>query len=251
MHVFNTNPAELNRLTWHDPSRRPAGLYGLGWQATIDDDMSDAEMVTLARNWDSLCLFAWRPHMFNPQLRHWLHRICVPTLVLWGESDGVVPVTYGSQYASLIQNCRIRNDRRGRTSSGTGTACRLRSKDRAFPVMMFIVRVQAARVPPLEIKMAREIRPRSSRSSTGLTDYFCLGDAEAARTAGWIVVALHDGWYADDTGGGVAIWGQGQFWEVRDTPFSIKEACGPEAWPADASADRSGTVNVRQAIFQG
>ena len=104
VHVFNTNPAELNRLAWHDPSRRPAGLYGLGWQATIADDMSDAEMVTLARNWDSLCLFAWRPHMFNPQLKQWLRRIRVPTLVLWGENDGVVPVTYGSQYASLIQN---------------------------------------------------------------------------------------------------------------------------------------------------
>ena len=103
VHMFNTNPAELNRLSWHDPSRRPPGVYGLGWQATIDDAMSDAEMVTLARNWDSLCLFAWRPHMFNPQLKQWLHRIRVPTLVLWGESDGVVPPAYGSHYASLIQ----------------------------------------------------------------------------------------------------------------------------------------------------
>ena len=116
--------------------------------------------------------------------------------------------------------------------------------------MMFIFRGLVGRMPPLEIKMMRNT-PAIVPKSTGLTDYFCLGDAEAARTAGWIVVALHDGWYADDTGGGVAIWGQGQFWEVRDTPFSIKEACGPEAWPADASADRSGMLNVRQAIFQG
>lgn len=116
--------------------------------------------------------------------------------------------------------------------------------------MMFIVRAQAGCMPPLESKMVRNT-PAIVPDSVGLTDFFCLGDADAARTAGWTVVALHDGWYADDTGGGVAIWGQGQFWEVRDTPFSIKEACGPEAWHADASGDRSTTVNVRQAIFQG
>jgi pimeloyl-ACP methyl ester carboxylesterase len=102
VHMFNTNPAELNRRSWHDPAARPAGIYGLGWQAVINDDMTDAEMITLARNWDSLCLLTWSPHMFNPQLKHWLHRISVPTLVLWGESDGIVGPDYGRHYASLI-----------------------------------------------------------------------------------------------------------------------------------------------------
>jgi pimeloyl-ACP methyl ester carboxylesterase len=102
VHMFNTNPAELDRQSWHDPTNRPKGIYGLGWQATINDDMTDAEMITLARNWDSLCLFAWRPHMFNPQLKHWLHRISAPTLVLWGESDRIVTPDYGRHYASLI-----------------------------------------------------------------------------------------------------------------------------------------------------
>jgi len=102
VHHFNTNPTELNRRSWHDPANRPAGIYGLGWQATISEAMTDAEMITLARNWDSLCLFAWQPHMFNPQLKHWLHRISVPTLVLWGESDGIVTPDYGRHYASLI-----------------------------------------------------------------------------------------------------------------------------------------------------
>ena len=69
--------------------------------------MTDAEMISLARNWDSLCLFAWRPHMFNPQLKHWLHRIRVPTLVLWGESDRIVTQDYGRHYASLIPTAQF------------------------------------------------------------------------------------------------------------------------------------------------
>jgi pimeloyl-ACP methyl ester carboxylesterase len=102
VHFFNTDPAELNQRSWHDPAQRPPGIYGLGWQATISEAMTDQEMITLARNWDSLCLFAWRPHMFNPQLKHWLHRIAVPTKVIWGASDRVVTPEYGRAYASLI-----------------------------------------------------------------------------------------------------------------------------------------------------
>jgi pimeloyl-ACP methyl ester carboxylesterase len=102
VHFFNTDPAELNRRAWHDPACRPAGIHALGWQDTISDAMTDQEMIGLARNWDSLCLYAWRPHMFNPQLKHWLHRINVPTLVIWGESDRIVTPEYGRGYAALI-----------------------------------------------------------------------------------------------------------------------------------------------------
>lgn len=101
-HLFNTNPVELNRRAWHDPARCPPGSYGIGWHTAIGDAMSDEEMVTLARDWDSLCLYAWRPHMYNPQLKHWLHRIAVPTLVLGGASDRIVTPEYGRAYAGLI-----------------------------------------------------------------------------------------------------------------------------------------------------
>ena len=104
---FNTNPAELNRRAWADPARRPQGVYGLGWQTAIDETMSDADLVLLARNWDALCLYAWRPHMYNPQLKHWLRRIAVPTLLLWGESDGIVTPEYGRAYAELIPGARF------------------------------------------------------------------------------------------------------------------------------------------------
>lgn len=107
VHFFNTSPTELNRRAWHDPTRRPDGVYGLGWQAAIGEAMSDAEMVALARNWDSLCLYAWRPHMYNPQLKHWLRRVAVPTLVLWGAGDRIVTPDYGRRYAALIPGARF------------------------------------------------------------------------------------------------------------------------------------------------
>lgn len=106
-HLFNTSPEELNRRAWHDPANRPPGNYGVGWHSVIGEAMSDAEMISLARNWDSLCLYAWRPHLYNPQLKHWLHRIAVPTLVLWGASDRIVTPDYGRRYGALIPNARF------------------------------------------------------------------------------------------------------------------------------------------------
>jgi len=107
VHFFNTSPTELNRRSWHDPARRPPGTYGLGWQAVIDEAMSDDELVGRARNWDALCLYAWRPHMYNPQLKHWLRRIAVPTLVLWGAADRIVTPDYGRAYSALIPGAQF------------------------------------------------------------------------------------------------------------------------------------------------
>jgi hypothetical protein len=119
--------------------------------------------------------------------------------------------------------------------------------------VIFIVRTDAMPdLAPLGL-VARMVRrtPVMVGGGDGSIDIFCDGDPDVAKSAGWSVLAVHDGWYADDTGGGMAIWGQGVFWEVRDTPFTVRQACGPEAWPAKVDHDQEAAVNVRQAIFRG
>jgi hypothetical protein len=114
--------------------------------------------------------------------------------------------------------------------------------------MIFIVRTLDAAPPSFPVKMTRRT-PAIVPDSAGKTDFFCLGDPDAA--VGLPVVRVHDGWYADDTGGGMAIWGQGLFWEVRPTPLTVAEAAGPEAWPAQSDAPSEPEVNVRNTIFRG
>jgi pimeloyl-ACP methyl ester carboxylesterase len=94
--VFNTNPAEVRRKSWADPAKAPD--Y---------DAMTDDELVIHARNWEALCLYAWHPYMYNPQLKRWLGRIAAPTLVLWGDHDGVVTPDYGRAYAKLIRGAEF------------------------------------------------------------------------------------------------------------------------------------------------
>jgi pimeloyl-ACP methyl ester carboxylesterase len=45
--------------------------------------------------------------MHNPKLRYRLHRINVPTLLLWGASDGMVPVAYAEAYRRMIPGATL------------------------------------------------------------------------------------------------------------------------------------------------
>ena len=87
----------LDRLAWHDPAKA-ARDYAI---------MSEHDLIGLARSREAFALYGWRPYMHRPQLRHWLHRIAMPTLVLWGESDRIVTPAYGRSYADLIPGARF------------------------------------------------------------------------------------------------------------------------------------------------
>ena len=118
--------------------------------------------------------------------------------------------------------------------------------------MMFIIRSTGARpeAPAGQVKLSRQT-PAHVADAIGKTDFFCVGepaDIAALRAAGWAVVELHDGYYEDGRGGGVAIWGQGKYWEIRDTPFTVKEAVGPADAP-EAAPTQGEHVEVRRAIF--
>lgn len=110
--------------------------------------------------------------------------------------------------------------------------------------MMFIIRT-AGETPTGAGFTVRLIR--RTPATEGSRDFFCDGDPGAARV--FNVVPLHDGWYADDTGGGVAVWGQGRFWEIRDTPFTVRESSAEVTESPESKTSDGEDVNVRQAIF--
>jgi hypothetical protein len=92
--------------------------------------------------------------------------------------------------------------------------------------MIFIVRTID---PPPTVEDVRVVRARltpSPSQKAETRDLFCVGDEQALdklRGAGLQIVLLHDGWYADDHGGGIAVWGNGRYWEVRESPFDVIE----------------------------
>lgn len=59
------------------------------------------------QNRTGLARLAWTPRMASVQFPTWLHRIDVPTLLVWGDEDRVVPSACAQTFQREIPNCRF------------------------------------------------------------------------------------------------------------------------------------------------
>jgi pimeloyl-ACP methyl ester carboxylesterase len=96
--IFALAADEVARLQYHDPGR-----------AVVDyTALSDDALTVIARNREATALYGWEPYFHNPKLRQRLHRINVPTLLLWGASDRfVTPGYYGAAYRDAVPGARL------------------------------------------------------------------------------------------------------------------------------------------------
>lgn len=69
--------------------------------------VSDAEQRVALQNSFTMAKLSWQPRLYNPHLKKWLHRITVPTQILWGDQDKVIPTPYGKAYQALIPGSRL------------------------------------------------------------------------------------------------------------------------------------------------
>jgi pimeloyl-ACP methyl ester carboxylesterase len=69
--------------------------------------MTDGEVTVAARNREAAALYAWSPYMHDPKLKGRLHRIRIPTLVLWGAADRLVAEAYGRAFAAAVPGAKF------------------------------------------------------------------------------------------------------------------------------------------------
>src|SRR5262245_1303637 len=67
----------------------------------------ETERKRQAQNALTLAKLAWQPRLYDPNLRKWLHRIERPTLIVWGDSDKLIPPAYGPAYRDLIPGAKL------------------------------------------------------------------------------------------------------------------------------------------------
>jgi pimeloyl-ACP methyl ester carboxylesterase len=76
-----------------------------------DQDLAEAVIASSERpeledaalkNRMTTAKLSWQPRSHDPHLRKWLHRIKVPTLLLWGANDKLFPQEYAFVYQQLI-----------------------------------------------------------------------------------------------------------------------------------------------------
>lgn len=89
--------ADYLKLAWADPAK-----------GTVDyAALPETELALVARARESFALFGWKPYMHNPKLKRWLHRIDIPTLLLWGAQDGIVTPAYAEGWRAEIVGAKL------------------------------------------------------------------------------------------------------------------------------------------------
>lgn len=95
--LFSLAEDERARLLYHDVERHRRD------PATLDA----IEAAEAWRNRQSFARFAREPYLHNPKLRHWLHRVTCRTLLMRGESDGLITEAYLTHYAEALPDARV------------------------------------------------------------------------------------------------------------------------------------------------
>lgn len=65
------------------------------------------DVDTQVKNQYTVARLAWEPRLFDPHLYKWLHRIKVPTQIIWGDSDKIIPAAYAAEFKKLIPQARV------------------------------------------------------------------------------------------------------------------------------------------------
>jgi pimeloyl-ACP methyl ester carboxylesterase len=91
--IFIIDPEELARLAYADPKIAEAAAS----RASTDkyQDLAILNRIASAR-------FGWQPRFFNPRLERWLHRVKIPTNIIWGDGDRIIPPAYAEAFHRLI-----------------------------------------------------------------------------------------------------------------------------------------------------
>ena len=100
--IYAHTAQEIPAMFFADEAKGLELLHNLDFK-----DLPEETALRFARNREALTLYGWAPTLYNPKLKGRLHRIKVPTQVLWGAGDAIVPVDYGRQYAAAIPGAKF------------------------------------------------------------------------------------------------------------------------------------------------
>jgi len=96
--IFLWSPEETVRNLFADEALAEMVL------AQVPDE---TQLDILLKNRLATARYAWEPRLYNPDLHKWLHRIDIPTLILWGDSDRIFPSVYADAFANAIPGSRM------------------------------------------------------------------------------------------------------------------------------------------------
>ena len=99
--IFLLGEDETTRLSFHDSASVPE------FSDLFECDMSTEERELRIRGREMTTRLCWKPYMYNRSLEWLLRRVNVPTLVVWGAGDKIIPPGAGHRIHEAIPGSRL------------------------------------------------------------------------------------------------------------------------------------------------
>ena len=68
---------------------------------------SEAQIDLMLKNRFTVAKLGWQPRWFNPDLEKWLHRIKLPSLIVWGDDDKIMPPANAALWCDRLRDARL------------------------------------------------------------------------------------------------------------------------------------------------
>jgi pimeloyl-ACP methyl ester carboxylesterase len=92
-----TDEARL-RAFFHDPKRAEPMIARV-----LDPKIEEMAL----KNQATVAKLVWQPRSHDPGLHKWLHRIDVPTLLIWGDHDRLFPLEHAQAFQKAISGAKL------------------------------------------------------------------------------------------------------------------------------------------------
>ena len=96
--VFRLPPQEVLPLAFHDLSKA---------MAIMPKDFGPDSLVQMFHDRSAFARLAWNPYLHDPKLPRRLRRATVPTLIVWGQQDRLIPPVYAEEYKRLLPSAEV------------------------------------------------------------------------------------------------------------------------------------------------
>ena len=95
--IFIISPAQVRELLFYDSSQAPE------YEEVYNRQLSPEEQLTADLNREMTVRLTWKPYMHDPRLYGLLARVNIPTRIVWGREDRIVPLECGAIFKNIIK----------------------------------------------------------------------------------------------------------------------------------------------------
>ena len=99
--IFLLGEEETARLAFHDAAGVP------DYADLFERELSPEEREMRVRGREMTTRLCWKPYMYDRSLAWLLERVNVPTLVVWGAEDAIIPADSGRRIHEAIKGSRL------------------------------------------------------------------------------------------------------------------------------------------------